>query len=88
MSRSEPADGHNAKIATQLAKFTVWVTAWLLVLLLLVYPFATGAWDAGFLRQVALVFMMLLGGALGGCLYNLRGIVKHMQEQDFLDHFA
>ncbi len=87
MSKSDPADGHNAELAGRLARFTVAATASLVLLLLLVYPFATGAWDADVLRQVALVFMMLLGGALGGCLYNLRGIVKHMQEQDFFDHF-
>ena len=37
--------------------------------------------------RIALVLMMLISGAIGGCLYNFRGITKHMQNQDFFSHF-
>ncbi len=31
--------------------------------------------------------LMLTCGGIGGCLYNLRGITKHMQNQDFYEQY-
>ena len=35
-----------------------------------------------------LVTLMMFAGALGGCLYNTRGIVKHTEAGDFDSRFA
>jgi len=32
--------------------------------------------------------LMFCGGALGGCLYNLRGLTKHSQHHDFDEHYS
>lgn len=62
------------------------------VLLLLMLPHASvgiGESDAAAIVEV-LVFtsiLMLASGALGGCLYNFRGLVKHSQDNDFNPHY-
>lgn len=92
MASIQPAQGHDAELARRLARFTSIVVALLLVAFGYVYaggpPFpqeSTTGTDWSW--RIAVIVMTLIGGALGGCLYNFRGIAKHMENQDFLSHY-
>jgi hypothetical protein len=37
---------------------------------------------------LATMGLMFCAGALGGCLYNFRGLIKHSQNADFEDRYA
>jgi hypothetical protein len=94
MVRSRAAEGHDAVLAKRLARFTSISIVVVLLLVAFAYIYAGGppfpketqpkldwSWRA------AVVLMMLIGGALGGCLYNFRGIAKHMEHQNFFPHY-
>ena len=85
-----PADGHDPDLARRLALFTAVVAAALLAAFSYLYgwaPSVPGATGERGPWRASVVGMMLIGGALGGCLYNLRGITKHVQEQDFFRQY-
>lgn len=71
---------------------TAIVSAVAFVLLLLMLPHTSvgvGGSDAAAIVEVLVYtsILMLASGALGGCLYNFRGLVKHSQENDFNPHY-
>ena len=90
---SQPPEEHDADLAKRLAGFTSVVVIFLLALFAYVYsggppfplettPGTHWSWRA------AVIIMTLSGGALGGCLYNFRGITKHMENRDFYRHYG
>jgi hypothetical protein len=50
-----------------------------------VAPNQSGLLLSPFLGTMGLMFC---AGALGGCLYNFRGLIKHSQNADFHDRYA
>jgi len=86
--RETPASGAVPRHITVFSVVTAVVSTVAFVVLLLMLPHSTGgSEESGAVAIVdVLVFtsiLMLASGALGGCLYNFRGLVKHAQDNDF-----
>ncbi|GAB4349242.1 MAG: hypothetical protein Kow006_10670 [Gammaproteobacteria bacterium] len=82
-------DEHHPDLAKRLAWFTSAVTVILSVLFLSIFewglpPEGSPLSEPG---KSAVIILMLISGALGGCLYNFRGITKHMKDCDFYSRF-
>ncbi|MEH6472734.1 MAG: hypothetical protein V7752_15935 [Halopseudomonas sp.] len=81
---------HSPVLARSMAKFTVVTAAILVAVFIYLYsgapPFDVSADSSGPWRGV-MVLLMLLAGAIGGCLYNFRGITKHITQQDFYPRY-
>ena len=89
---SQLSEEHDADLAKRLAWFTSVVVVLLLAIFGYVYsggppfPLETTA-GAHWSWRAAVIVMTLSGGALGGCLYNFRGITKHMENRDFYRYY-
>ena len=83
-------DEHSPLLARSLAKYTVATVLVLLSVFIYLYsgapPFSLEPGPGGLWRGVMLV-LMLLAGAIGGCLYNFRGITKHLTQEDFYPRY-
>ena len=86
-----PAEEHSPAVAGALARFTALAAAVLLALFAWLYagapPFDVGPASGGAWRG-AMIVMVLASGAIGGCLYNFRGLTKHVQDRDFFPRYA
>ncbi len=83
-------DLHTPELARSMASFTTIVAAVLVILFIYLWagapPFDLEPDQSGLWRGV-ITLMMLLAGAIGGCLYNLRGITKHLGQEDFFPRY-
>ncbi len=79
----------NTKLAKRLALFTSVITFLLVLLFLSVYEWGLPLKEMPLDKpgRSAVILLVLVGGALGGCLYNFRGITKHMQDGDFHERY-
>ena len=93
MDELRTAEEHDANLAKRLARFTSIVVVLLLAAFAYVFaggppfPLETTA-GTDWSWRAAVIVMTLIGGALGGCLYNFRGITKHMENRDFYPHYG
>ncbi|WP_339133218.1 MAG: hypothetical protein WGN25_12185 [Candidatus Electrothrix sp. GW3-4] len=80
------SDEHDHELAYRLSRLTSIVTIFLAFSLVIILGLIEKQ-DKDSQSLALIILVMLVSGALGGCLYNLRGIMKHMAHEDFFKHF-
>ena len=83
-------EDHNPLLARTIAKLTVTTSLILVTIFIYLYagapPYNLEPNNGGLWRGLILT-LMFLAGSIGGCLYNFRGITKHLTQENFYPRY-